>query len=248
MEPAGQSIILRHRRTIQERRLDRLPGHPPKQRPLSDQTKPDPSSHLRRGHNARPYRPRRARPQHPTQRLLAPGSRIRQPEESLAKPPSPTDDSTRPTHIRRSLRRHRPKKVPAPGQPQATLKERLLMPTVNLRSEHYDVYIGRPGPWGNPFIINSRRNRAQVLEMYSKWLLRQIRSGNISLHQLALLDGARVGMLLQAPAMPRGPAGRRGHHGRVVPSKRSPTSRPRPVLPGTSTRPRPADTLIIRNT
>ncbi len=67
------------------------------------------------------------------------------------------------------------------------------MPPVNLRLEPYDVYIGRGGPWGNPFPINSHQDRSQVIALYTRWFLRQIRSGNISLRQLAQLDGARLG-------------------------------------------------------
>lgn len=36
---------------------------------------------------------------------------------------------------------------------------------VNLRKERYDVYIGRPGPFGNPYKVD-RLGRAGALERY----------------------------------------------------------------------------------
>ena len=37
----------------------------------------------------------------------------------------------------------------------------------------YDVYIGRPSAWGNPFKIGEDGNRMVVLEKYRQWLLSQ---------------------------------------------------------------------------
>lgn len=35
------------------------------------------------------------------------------------------------------------------------------------------VYIGRPGPWGNPFVIGEDGDRAEVIQRYEAWLLAQ---------------------------------------------------------------------------
>lgn len=35
------------------------------------------------------------------------------------------------------------------------------------------VYIGRPGPWGNPFTIGQHGNRQQVISLYKQWLSTQ---------------------------------------------------------------------------
>lgn len=35
------------------------------------------------------------------------------------------------------------------------------------------VYIGRPGPWGNPFAIGRDGDRDQVVAKYEAWLLAQ---------------------------------------------------------------------------
>lgn len=42
---------------------------------------------------------------------------------------------------------------------------------VTLGEGHDDVYIGRPGPWGNPFVIGRDGDRAQVIAKYRTWLL-----------------------------------------------------------------------------
>lgn len=34
-----------------------------------------------------------------------------------------------------------------------------------------DVYIGRPGPWGNPFVIGVHGNRQEVIAAFKEWLL-----------------------------------------------------------------------------
>ena len=52
-----------------------------------------------------------------------------------------------------------------------------------------DVYIGRPGPWGNPFRLHAESERAAVLRSYRDWLASQIRSGRITRTALAGLAG-----------------------------------------------------------
>ena len=37
----------------------------------------------------------------------------------------------------------------------------------------FDVYIGRPSKWGNPFEIGPDGTRAEVIEKYREWLLAQ---------------------------------------------------------------------------
>ena len=41
---------------------------------------------------------------------------------------------------------------------------------VHCEKEPYDVYIGRPGEWGNPFSIGPDGNRQEVLEKFRNWL------------------------------------------------------------------------------
>lgn len=44
---------------------------------------------------------------------------------------------------------------------------------VNLRTERYTVYIGRPSKWGNPFTIGKHRNRAEVIRKYVQYISRR---------------------------------------------------------------------------
>lgn len=41
---------------------------------------------------------------------------------------------------------------------------------VHCKKEKYDVYIGRPSRWGNPFVLGIHGNRAEVLQKYREWL------------------------------------------------------------------------------
>ena len=41
---------------------------------------------------------------------------------------------------------------------------------VNLRVEPYDVYIGRPSKWGNPFTIGRDGTRREVVQKYREWI------------------------------------------------------------------------------
>lgn len=42
---------------------------------------------------------------------------------------------------------------------------------VNMYKEKYDVYIGRPSKWGNPYIIGRDGNRADVIKKYKQHVL-----------------------------------------------------------------------------
>ena len=46
--------------------------------------------------------------------------------------------------------------------PQATV--------VHCRKDSFHVYIGRPSPWGNPFVIGKDGSREEVIEKYKVWL------------------------------------------------------------------------------
>jgi hypothetical protein len=42
---------------------------------------------------------------------------------------------------------------------------------VNVRTDPYDVYIGRPSKWGNPFRLRREGDRGAVLIQYRAWLM-----------------------------------------------------------------------------
>jgi hypothetical protein len=41
---------------------------------------------------------------------------------------------------------------------------------VHCRRAPFDVYVGRPSVWGNPFRLRTERERARVVEQYRQWL------------------------------------------------------------------------------
>ena len=46
------------------------------------------------------------------------------------------------------------------------------MKVVHCKREKYDVYIGRPSKWGNPFVIGKDGTREEVVEKYRDWILK----------------------------------------------------------------------------
>ena len=42
---------------------------------------------------------------------------------------------------------------------------------VHCKKERYDVYIGRPSKWGNPFKIGRDGSRQEVIRKYREWIL-----------------------------------------------------------------------------
>lgn len=44
---------------------------------------------------------------------------------------------------------------------------------VHCKKKKYDVYIGRPSKWGNPFIIGQDGDRQTVIKKYEEWIVNQ---------------------------------------------------------------------------
>jgi hypothetical protein len=44
---------------------------------------------------------------------------------------------------------------------------------VHCKRDKYDVYIGRPSKWGNPFVIGKDGSREDVVIKYKEWILTQ---------------------------------------------------------------------------
>jgi hypothetical protein len=63
------------------------------------------------------------------------------------------------------------------------------MRVVNLRKEQYEVYIGRGGKWGNPFVIGKDGDREIVIKKYKEYLL----SNKELLESLKELEGKVLG-------------------------------------------------------
>lgn len=62
--------------------------------------------------------------------------------------------------------------------------------TLLVHKDHnkYDVYIGRPSRWGNPYRIGRDGTRDQVNEKYRAYLKRKIKSGEVTKLDLIDLD------------------------------------------------------------
>lgn len=41
---------------------------------------------------------------------------------------------------------------------------------VNVKVDEYDVFCGRPGPWGNPFVVGTHGTRRQCCAYHIEWL------------------------------------------------------------------------------
>jgi len=64
---------------------------------------------------------------------------------------------------------------------------------VHCKKEKYDVYIGRPGNWGNPFSMKDEGDRDLVIERYRAWLDKMIESGGINKDAIISLRGKTLG-------------------------------------------------------
>ena len=58
---------------------------------------------------------------------------------------------------------------------------------VHCRRDSYDVYIGRPSKWGNPFSIGRDGNRQEVIDKYRRYMM-----DNPLLEDLEELRGKRL--------------------------------------------------------
>ena len=59
---------------------------------------------------------------------------------------------------------------------------------VHYLQDDYDVYVGRPSKWGNPYKLDSEKNRVRMIRRYTKYLLKQ----SMMLEALHSLRGLRL--------------------------------------------------------
>jgi hypothetical protein len=64
---------------------------------------------------------------------------------------------------------------------------------VNRRIEAWDVYIGRPGIFGNPFHINKNRTRADAINLYRRYFLERVAEDSRFRAEVLALRGKRLG-------------------------------------------------------
>lgn len=67
--------------------------------------------------------------------------------------------------------------------------DKMKTQVVHCEKDDFDVYIGRGGPWGNPFKIGVHGKRKQVVEMYREWVVQQPKLMAL----LRTLKGKRLG-------------------------------------------------------
>jgi len=60
---------------------------------------------------------------------------------------------------------------------------------VHCKLDEYDVYIGRPSKWGNPFVVGRDGDRETVIQKYRAWIMEQDEL-LVDLHELR---GKRLG-------------------------------------------------------
>lgn len=64
---------------------------------------------------------------------------------------------------------------------------------VNYRLHKYDVYIGRPSVFGNPFLIGIDGDRAEVVEKYRAYFQKKISEDPHFRTEVAMLRGKVLG-------------------------------------------------------
>lgn len=60
---------------------------------------------------------------------------------------------------------------------------------VHCKKENYDIYIGRPSCWGNPFIEGKHGTREEVIEKYRQYVLKD----PLLMSRIMELDGKVLG-------------------------------------------------------
>lgn len=69
---------------------------------------------------------------------------------------------------------------------------------VNIWDSAYDVFIGRPSIWGNPYHVSLGRDKC--IALYREYVWAQIYSNKISIPMLLSLDGLRLGCFCKPQA------------------------------------------------
>ena len=67
---------------------------------------------------------------------------------------------------------------------------------VHCKKSEYDVYIGRPSKWGNPFAIGEHGTRKEVIELYEEY----IRKNEKLMADIMELDGKVLGCFCKPSA------------------------------------------------
>lgn len=55
---------------------------------------------------------------------------------------------------------------------------------VHCKRQPFDVYIGRPSKWGNPFPLKSEGDRQKIIAAYRAWVKDEIAGGRLDVEEL----------------------------------------------------------------
>ena len=69
----------------------------------------------------------------------------------------------------------------------------MMTKVVNIRKEEYDVYIGRPSLWGNPFVIGKDGSREEVVKKYETYIRSRLEKEPNLKSELLKLGGKKLG-------------------------------------------------------
>lgn len=69
---------------------------------------------------------------------------------------------------------------------------------VHCKKEPYDIYIGRPSKWGNPFVIGKDGNREEVIALFKEYITKG--RGKHLLKELEELRGKTLGCFCKPSA------------------------------------------------
>lgn len=72
-------------------------------------------------------------------------------------------------------------------------KEFGMSKVVHCKRDRYDVYIGRPSEWGNPFKIGADGSREEVIQSYRAWLHGRMQADPALKAKVATLHGKTLG-------------------------------------------------------
>jgi len=64
---------------------------------------------------------------------------------------------------------------------------------VNLKHSKYDVFIGRPGDFGNPYPLWEEKKRESCIESYRRYFLNKMNKDPEFRHKVLALKGKRLG-------------------------------------------------------
>jgi len=69
----------------------------------------------------------------------------------------------------------------------------MLTTVVNLRRQKYDVYIGRPSIFGNPFVIGADGDRSEVIRKYRRYFYLRLKNDPKFIKEVEELRGKSLG-------------------------------------------------------